>query len=353
MTKKTYLEETLKFIESEEMRNYLRTRPDEMDGKLCAKVVSYAPVPLAQKIEVLELIAKQTEHGSEWSEHQNPAVLARCSRAALDERYNNIPPGSVFLLKLRCCHHRLPWLPGDTDNLLATDFDVAIRMIKEHAVDGKCAWCSIEKYVPGDDGVLKQRCVWVLNAQEQIWYFDYLHEFQPEGWVELTDFSGAIYSPALPTPFTIGDIVLADCRPFAMERRVLIIRNYSDELLCLFMLPSGKISYGEFSYNSFLRHPETSFVSGFYRAMHWTGELPKHEKPLAIISKALLSDPPLGEALLDFIRDNGEPEFSSCYLKDPLQIGDRIPALEKCDSIDIHYAWSGPKWRVLKNEFGL
>ena len=124
----TYLEETLKFIESEEIRDFLRTHPDKMDWELCTQVVSRAPAPLEQKITALELIAKQTGRILELNERGNPALQAWCSRAALVERHNNVPLGAVFILKRWRHHKQVPWYRPRSDNPLVTGFDVAIQI---------------------------------------------------------------------------------------------------------------------------------------------------------------------------------------------------------------------------------
>jgi hypothetical protein len=86
---KTYLEETLKFIESEEMRDYLRTNLEliwgDYMGKTCAEIVAYAPAPLEEKIPALELIAEQAEYDTE-RKYSNPAKFAKAAQRAFYEQ---------------------------------------------------------------------------------------------------------------------------------------------------------------------------------------------------------------------------------------------------------------------------
>ena len=96
-----YIAETLKFIESDEMREYLRTRLDwlgtDWRGRnLCGDIVSQAPAPLEMKVPALELIAEQTECNPEH-DFCDPAKKAELARYALAERHNNIP-GAAYLL---------------------------------------------------------------------------------------------------------------------------------------------------------------------------------------------------------------------------------------------------------------
>jgi len=61
-----YIDETLKFIESDEMREYLHVYFSDEDNKIwlrnkCAEIVSNAPTNALLKIPVLDLITEQTE----------------------------------------------------------------------------------------------------------------------------------------------------------------------------------------------------------------------------------------------------------------------------------------------------
>jgi hypothetical protein len=55
-----HIQETLRFIESDEMRAYLFTVSDELTPR--AAIVSSAPAPLERKIRALDLIAEQTPY---------------------------------------------------------------------------------------------------------------------------------------------------------------------------------------------------------------------------------------------------------------------------------------------------
>lgn len=337
---KTYFEETLKFIESEEMRDYLRTRADwlcsgERSRIICSEIVSRAPATLERKIPVLELIAEQTEDNPEW-DYQNPAKLAKAARTALAERYDTIPPGTVFLL--RDWHYSEP---AHHEYELFTDFDAAARDIAEYEGvleesphnDRSMASYTIEKYIPGEDGKMAEYCQWILNSSGEIWYFDYEHDFKPEDWKKLYDYIGDL---RLPLPFQPGDIILADCRPFAREKRVLFMGCDGDEddccaAQCLFILPNGRISIGAFNHNAFLSplDDENSHVSGHYRAALYDGELSEHEAPLAVIGTALKSNPALFKDIHTYIIKHDIESHKS--------------GLE-C---------RGAEWEQLKNAFGL
>jgi hypothetical protein len=95
-----YIEETLKFIESEQMRESLRAWSIIHDRNRCGQIITCAPASLEIKISALELIAEQTEYNPEKLYHE-PVILAKHARLALDELYNT-SPGTVFLLEVRC-----------------------------------------------------------------------------------------------------------------------------------------------------------------------------------------------------------------------------------------------------------
>lgn len=305
----TYLEETLKFIESEDMRVYLRKVAPEWLGKglwcrrTCVQIVSSAPAPLERKISVLELIAEQTQAGE--NDFEDPAKFAKQSRLAFDEQDNN-PLGTIFWLKDR-------YYFEEGCDFFFTDFNSAIRFIKEQLAENEqpniheSQSYAICKLIPGEKGTMIEYCRWILNYLGELWYFHYI-EGRPEDWEDLFDCTGG--SLNLPVPFTPGDVILADCRPFAKERRVLILEigDNSDccAVQCLYLLPNWRLNMSAFKHNSFLRSPERSYISGLYRAARWIGELTEQEAVFAIIGKAIKENPALGSDIWKYIYENGD-----------------------------------------------
>lgn len=331
----SYLDETLKFIESEEMREHLRkcfSQSTHDWWRTCAEIVALAPAPIEKKIPVLNLIAEQTVYDPEW-DYQYPLKLAKSARTALNERYDN-PPGTVFWLR--------DWHYSDEGcyfgDAFFYDFDAAVRYIGEQQKecgdpdDPNYLSHSIDKYISGENGIMVEYCQWILNLSGEIWYFDYGNsKFEPEDWEELLDYGGnGLY---LPVPFKPGDIVMADCRPFAKEKRVVILEIGDDDccgLQCLFMRPNGKMSVGAFKHNSFLRGlDENSHISGLYRVALWTLELPEEEAPLAAISAAVKANTALGSDIWGYVVEH------KTYDKD--------------DENDV----PGAVWAELKESYGL
>jgi len=92
---KNYLEESLKFIESYEMRDYLRTVQELKQGDVCAKIVALAPAPIERKIPVLDLL--EEELGCE-NKYVSPAKIAQLYRNAFKEQYNT-HPSTIFWVR--------------------------------------------------------------------------------------------------------------------------------------------------------------------------------------------------------------------------------------------------------------
>jgi hypothetical protein len=305
---KSYIEESLKYIESDEMRNYLCSLPYTLSPSTFADIVSFAPVSLERKIDTLDLIAEQTKSYNDRY-YYNPAKLAKETRTALDERYDNIP-GTFYRLR--------DWYYNEEGcyfgNAFFIDFDAATHFIDDQQKqygeqdDSEYLSHSIDKYVPGENGKMEEYCEWILNYSGDIWYFDYAEHFRPESWDDLYSYSGDTLN--LPVPFKTGDIVMADCRPFAKERRVLItdVGDNADccSVQCAYLKPNGKIDVGAFKHNNFMinSRDENSHIPGLYRAKRWLGELAEDEAPLAVLSAVMKKDPDFGNTFWNYVCDN-------------------------------------------------
>ena len=176
-------------------------------------------------------------------------------------------------------------------------------------------------------------CTWILNSTGEIWYFKYANStYKPEDWQDLFDYGGDhLY---IPVPFQPGDIITADCRPFAKERHVLILEIGDHDccgLQCLFIYPNGKMAMAAFKHNSFLRRSflEGSHISGLYRATCYQGDLKSDEAPLSSISNAIKANPILGSIIWKYIFEN------ETYDKD--------------DDND----YPGVTWEQLRNQFNI
>ncbi len=311
---KDYIDTALAFIESEEMRDYLREELPKLRGAAmdCAQIVAFAPAPIEKKLPVLEQIARDPDpevanDGKPFTEAA--ARYARSCRIALDERYN-YTEGAVFLLESDSYDKdKQRYI---FDRAFFTDFNAALRYL-EHTMDAypeayvfEGFSYTITKYVPDGKGQLVEYCIWYLNNMREIWYFKYEHfgrKQRVDRWKLFN--SGGSTVTYLPVPFQPGDIIVADCLPYAPPRRVLVL-TVGDNMDCccllvLFIQSDGCLNTAAFKHNQFLRGGERSPVSGLYRAARWNGELTAGEEAFAVLSPLLRARPEVGEEIENFI----------------------------------------------------
>jgi hypothetical protein len=177
-------------------------------------------------------------------------------------------------------------------------------------------WFGIEKWIPAEDGRMKETIDWTLSAAGDIWFFN-LPDASDEGLRFLLSFGIYGWDLNLPVPFSVGDIVTIDCRPFIDVFHAVITTLGDNHDCCavwfLYVTKRGKIDVEALKHNHFFH--ELSPFSALYRAETFKGALPKRESPLEILSGTLKKSPELGEAYWDFItdrdyrhtRDNGVP----------------------------------------------
>lgn len=313
----SYLEASLAFLESGEMRDYLREELPKFRSVAleCAEIVAYAPAPIERKLAVLEQIAREAEPklDRDGEPFTDCAVqFAQSCRIALDERYCG-PEGAMFWLRNHSYDEDLYDYLFSSDwpiyTTFFTDFDAAVRYLDKLAEEKLDIYSfeglsyTITKYVPDGEGGLKEYCTWYLNNNRELWYFDYEISCRKtrEGW----DRSFSDWDLNLPVPFQPGDIIVADCRPYAPPRRVLILEVGDNRDCCCLQALSigenGNLAASAFKHNGFLAFSgEFSLISGLYRARRWTGELTAEEDPFARLSPLIRAKPELGIEIEDY-----------------------------------------------------
>ena len=327
------IEETMKFIESTEMNNHLYkwllNNGTNLDGK-CADIILGAPVPLEHKLQVLKQL-----------ELREPA---REVKDALNERYkfrgdHKNPSGTAY--RLFMYDH-----PEGMCKIFNT-YDDAIDYIQKtriHFVSDKKKLVNhehgrtdiIEKWVTvnGDE---KLYVYWFLDDARNILYYDFSYDDKqrvPAAIPGRLDFS---------VPFKPGDIVTTDCRPFAKERKVVILENTdtptsvdADSATCLFINDHNYLDMGYFKSNEFLRKPEATYVSAMYRTATYKGEFTKSESPLETIAGAIKKNTKLGNKIFGFM------------------VMQRVAALHgKFKGAKLGGKYYGTDWKTLQTEFRL
>ncbi len=98
-----------------------------------------------------------------------------------------------------------------------TTFDAAMKYLKELIKDEEwdettLCWTMLEKWIPNDDGTMKNTYTYYL-VNDEIMYF------------EREDFRGYVSSMSLnlPIPFQVGDIVTLNCIPFAPPKQAILL----------------------------------------------------------------------------------------------------------------------------------
>jgi len=327
------IEETLKVVESGEMRKhlykYLSHCGDNYNDR-CADIIHSAPVSLEHKFRILEQLGFRD--------------YAKEVKSALNERHNHNgdhknPPGTVYRLFMYD-------QPKDTSKIFKS-YDEAVDYIERtrmHFVSDDRKLVNhehgrtdiIEKWITVS-GEEKLYVYWFLNDAKDVIYYDFSIDDKRRVPVAIPgrlNFS---------VPFKPGDIVAVDCRPFALERKVVILENTdtlsstdADNVTCLIVNNHNNTDVGYFKSNEFLHKPENTYVSAMYRSKTYQGEFTKAEVPLGIISEAIKKNTKLGNKIFGFL---------------VMQRVYAISARYEGDTSDRKYY--GTDWSVIQKEFGL
>jgi hypothetical protein len=110
---------------------------------------------------------------------------------------------------------------------------------------------------------------------------------------------------------------------------------------CLHFTQSGKIDEAALKHNSFLRHPEGTYLSVLYRATVYDGELSEAEAPIGIINEAIEANPQLGHEIHEYLIG------LSLSASDEERVARNEGKYSKEDRYD------GVEWDHLKGKFGL
>ena len=298
----------LPFIESEEMREYLRSELSEVSLYQAINVITASRASLEDKGSALRRVADEIEAVKDTLDEDDKDDvdtlhdLIRAADFALNEITENTPTGTVFLLagyfEIRL-DFAIPF----------TSFESARRHLLKDAEEFydevSLKSYEIEKWVPVSDGELQLRVSWTLSHEGVIWFptinpkvNSYLEELYDITFLYLQGGLCNIHDISwLPIPFTVGDIITVDCRP---ERDIVhaVITETGDNKDCcavqaVYMTVDGKMNI------SALKHDLSSpnMFTCLLRLAKFEGELPVNEVPLQKASEMLKQDPALG--LLD------------------------------------------------------
>lgn len=294
----------LKFIESEEMREYWGDTL--LSGNICTGLI-FDPVrdcrefitgsrsSIDDKLAALRKLPpdKETLH------------LVRAAEAALTEVKNS--NGNVFLTTLHFHYDNTVDLETWDERKPFLSFESVISYV-QRATAEQCKiygeslvqcmeriWYEVEKFIPDGTGELVHKITWTLNAKGEILFFELPVESscqKDDDWKAWFDWEGSGNWSYPPVPFDFGDVITIDMRPFYEAFHGVIVRIEDNRGCCAV----GCISCDAdgYLYCSALKHGMDKLltkISPLYRAQKFMGELPENEQVLKIISEAIKKVP--------------------------------------------------------------
>jgi len=305
-----YFEESLKFIESEEMRECFRNTLLVESARLkydpmlnCGEFIVGSRSSITEKLAALRKLPQ----------HKEILDLIKAAEFALAERES--VKDNVFLVtthypyrddgKCDTWDERTPYL----------SYESVMDWINKHT-DKECemysetleqcmnrVWYEVEKFVPDENNELNLKITWTLNAKGEIMFFEiddnfkekykvYEHNDDNDDWIAWHYWEGSHHWTAPPIPFDFGDIITIDMRPFYEDFRGVIIRIEDNKdccaIACIYCDEDGYLD------NQTLKHNMRGIltkVSPLYRAELFKGELPENESVLRNISEAIKKVP--------------------------------------------------------------
>jgi hypothetical protein len=317
------IKEALDFLESAEMREFLQNPEVGATSWQWVMLVAQSRASLENKAAVLKQIAERYP-AEDWHKWYNPGVMAEQAFRALEET-KLTPPGSVFILNHCILDDDIVW---NNDEFLghyikkyaepfATFAQAIAHIEKEYEYEeGEevesaefCSWYEITRWDMNESGNLSSEICWILDDSDVVWrniIWGYMRDpYLGNPKRDDTNFEiGYRHDLNLPVPFTFGDIITVDVRPFAevFHAVIIMIDRYSDynhdccSPSCLFFNKQGKVYTGALKHMSFCLYPA---FSPLLRAARYDGELPEWEAPLKIISECVKKDHTLGDRLMD------------------------------------------------------
>lgn len=195
---------------------------------------------------------------------------------------------------------------------------------------------------------LVEMIVWTINqagepCMYEAWYHRdayYLPDILLDGLNFLGD--GGLLS-GLPLPFEPGNIVTIDCRPY-MDVFHAVISDIGDNEDCcavqaIFVGQNGLLDITAMKHNTFTSG-SPSYPSCLYRAEKYTDQLPRRERPLLTISRAIRENPECGISFGDRINNsNFAPLKSISHLDKSITGKDQESIMHTCGAwISMHLA---------------
>ena len=297
-----YIEETLKLVESNEMREHLSkwfaSGEVRRPLKECADIIYLSLSPIEYKLSMLQGLSK---HDDVERPVISPYIreIQRVIKGCNTDSCSNNPDGHDYYLFLDSFpndvrkgfdslneaigHIKSLNAQADSDtndlsyykSLMAFDIDDLVSRIK------------FVRTQVDDDSMDEAYRDWIniyrnKNIAYKIAKYNYTEEDgeSEENWFlnedgEIVYFNGSMDTPTyvnIPMPFQPGDIVITGGNPFTEERKVVILYNNdtfdsvdSDGITCLYKNRHGKLDVGQFKFCDFQIN-SSCCVPALYRA---------------------------------------------------------------------------------------
>lgn len=288
---------------SKEMESYLLG--DELSNFQIIEIIHFAPIPLIQKIALLEsMVTPDSKITSDISE-----CILETDKAL---KALELKDGELFTLTE--CWYDYDFL--DEHEAFAEPFFSFQALLKyintilneetedlEEDEEYTC-WTKATKWVANENRTATEVYSYIFIGNE-ICYFRRIGEDRCDSFF---DYWSAL-DLNLPIPFQVGDIVTLDCLPFAPVKRAVIIEitnNYDCCGVRILYRQKREINGNEEWAEGALKHGHGwnhyyPFLSPLYRLSSYTGELPSEERLMAEVQQYVSQDPENGRILEEFI----------------------------------------------------
>jgi len=312
-----YIETALAFIESEEMREYIRNElqaDKEESTELvsefdCSYFVVGSRAGIEEKLAALRKMPRTIDNQD----------MINAAETALAEKAKST--NDVFLATLH-----FPYETGNSetweDRKPFLSFEAVEKWIHQ-MTEKQCdifeetveqcmerVWYEVEKFIPDENDELSHKITWILNAKGEIIFFELGDDYARDGttlkeeyyddWLAWVTWEGSADWSHNLMPFDFGDIITIDMRPFYDDFRGVVVRIGNNRGCCaIACIHCDKDGY---LHCSTLRHGNRCYlakVSSLYRAKRFVDELPENEKALKTISESIKKVPATEKVLED------------------------------------------------------
>ena len=296
-----YIKMIDKYIESRDMRDYLKSIVDELSKWQIIDLICGARADLMDKYESLLQIS-ELETDEEKKEEDSAFERAKKAKILLDEL--TLKQGEVF------CNMEYMYDGERAEDAIcgaAPHFSVNSVMkyvseeyeeLDEQEKKDATYWYILEKYAPDNDIELDWYYAYTVAPNGEIWFCD---DIKNHGDIYFDDSQNL----NLPIPFEIGDIITIDCRPFAPVKQAVILEKGNNwgccSVQCAWITEKGKIRTGALKHSTLFDDKSFIRVSPLYRAEVFDGELPPEEQPLKKISDFVCRDEEKGRYLWKYM----------------------------------------------------